>query len=103
MEVYSLITDFTQRGGDTLASPWARVLLTFLKPPPLSRPGRPELSGALWGTGGQGPGGQGLRAGQSEAPGRHVAPTLSQVRWFTGLTPQSCFNEKPRGPSAWEP
>ena len=102
-EVYSLIKDFTWRGGDTPASPWARVLLTVLKPPPLSQPGYPELSRASWGTGRQGPRGQGLRAGQAEAPGRHVAPTLSQVRWFTGLTPQSCLNEKPRGPSAWEP
>ena len=85
------------------ASPWARVPLTVSKPSPLSWPGCPEVSGASWGAGGQGTRGKGLWASQSEAPGRHVTPTLSQVGWFTGLAPQSCFNEKPRGPSAGSP
>lgn len=71
------------------ASPWARVPLTVSKPSPLSWPGCPEVSGASWGAGGQGTRGKGLWASQSEAPGRHVTPTLSQVGWFTGLAPQS--------------
>lgn len=44
-----------------------------------------------------------LWAGQAEAPGGHVTPSLSQVGWLTGLAPQSCFNEKPRGLSARGP
>ena len=44
--------------------------------------------------------GRHLRASQPEAPGRHVPNALPMMGWFTGLAPQSCFNEKPRGRSA---
>lgn len=29
-----------------------------------------------------------------ETPAGYFSPTLSEVRWFTSLAPQSCFNEE---------
>ena len=77
-----------------------RCQLTILEPPPRSRPGGPVVFESSLVTDGDTARGQRLWAGQPEAPGGCFPLTLSQMGWLTGLAPQSCFNEKPKGLSA---
>lgn len=74
--------------------------LTILEPPPRSWPGGHAVLEPLLAAGRDTAGGKCLRAGRPQAPGGHVPPTWSQTDWITGIAPQSCFNERPRGPSA---
>lgn len=90
-------------GGKTRQQVPGQRQLTIWEPPPRSWPGGPGVLGTLLVAGRDGARGKCLWAGQAEAPGGHVTPSLSQVGWLTGLAPQSCFNEKPRGLSARGP
>lgn len=69
----------------------------ILEPPLRSWPGGPVVFEPLLVAGRDAAGREGLWAGQMEAPGGYFSPTLPGMGWLTGLAPQSCFNEKPRG------
>lgn len=95
-EIYSLIKD-SVRSENIPGSAEGRCQLTVLEPPPWSWPGGHVVSEPSLAAGGDTAGGECLWAGWPQAPGGHVPPEMD---WFTHLSPQSCFNERPKGLSA---
>lgn len=98
-ETYSPGTGFIWREHMPVSAGGRRPL-TIWEPPPQSWPGGHAVFEPLLAAGRDTAGGECLRAGRPQAPGGHVPAIWSQTDWITGIAPQSCFNERPRGLSA---